>query len=193
MKKGALGKFLRGLALAAVLAGVAAGTQQFLAMRARLQQMEAAAPAADPSLNQLARAAVAQGLPECAALINQITQPMIKDSKVGVNISKVAPGFLSYAIEVDLPQSGVYYVSLNAANASAGSGKPACAAEVESTTHWANDCDSVHKAVYADAVSIKRISESVSVLSFGPKKPKILMIPVPDACIVIKRQSFAFP
>ena len=169
---------LLGLALLALLAALPLATQA------------ADAPAVDTSngVNGITQAAVAKGVLNCAARINQVTQFLSAGLPFGAMLFAL-PGqpdqrVNSVSLEMTQKDGTPAYGSASFAPNQANG----CGAVYEAVAYWPQACDVVAAKQFAGMSKVRQLQKSITMLAAKSGATVFLMPAGPAGCVSIKKE-----
>lgn len=143
-------------------------------------------PPASHSVNNVTQAAVAQGVLNCAARINQVSGFVGYTAQAGA-LLMVPPAqpdqrLIPLALEVPL-DNGAAYVSATFAPSQANG----CGAAYEAVVYWPQTCETVATKQFASLKRVGFLKMRISVLD-GGEATKIFLMPAGSGCVSIKKE-----
>ena len=164
--------------------------------RAPSQAPATGVPAAQPSAQQQAPSSSApnpvtaammkSGVKRCAQQIQNVTDFLARNSKVGwvpFPAARNADDSL-ISLSSEIQTAGVLgYANVDFAPRAEGG----CSAVYEQVTHWSNTCDQVHAAHYPTFQPKGALLQQIRVYYNNPQS-QVMLIPAGTGCVVVKKE-----
>ena len=146
----------------------------------------AAAPQASSGANAVTQAAVQQGVLNCAARINQVSNFLGFSPQAGALLlvppSQPDQRLLPLAMEVPTESGGAYVSATFAPNQANG-----CGAVYDAVVYWPQKCEAVATKQFASLKRTGQLKTSLTVLDGGPAT-KVFLMPAGSGCVSIKKE-----
>ena len=147
----------------------------------------APAQAPAPQVNAVAQAAINAGALSCAARINQVSQFIGGNSKVGAFFfappAQPDQRLLSYSFEIQPPKGQAIYASSSFAPNQANG----CGATYEAITYWPDKCELVAKKQFSELKREGQLQKEITVLVVA-NSARIFLMPAGNGCVSIKKE-----
>lgn len=140
-----------------------------------------------PQVNNLAKAAVQQGVLACAGRINQVSNFLGFSAEAGA-LLMVPPGsqdqrLLPLAMELPTPAGPAFASASFAPNQANG-----CGASYEAVVYWPQACDAVAARQFGALKQIGFLKKTIAVLD-GGVATKVFLMPAGGGCVSIKQEA----
>ena len=160
-----------------------------LLLHASLYAQDAAVTGAAPAsrgANNVTQAAVAQGVLNCAARINQVSSFLGYTAQAGA-LLMIPPDqsdqrLIPMALEVP-SENGAAYVSASFAPNQANG----CGATYDAVVYWPQKCEAVASRQFASLKRVGLLKSSITVLDGGPAT-KVFLMSAGIGCVSIKKE-----
>ncbi|WP_231379742.1 hypothetical protein [Polaromonas sp. CG_9.11] len=160
-----------------------------LLLHAPLRAQEAAKPVptqASRGANNVTQAAVAQGVLNCAARINQVSSFVGYTAQAGalLMIPPAQPDqrLIPLALEVPSENGSAYVSAAFAPNQANG-----CGAAYDAVVYWPQRCEAVANRQFAGLKRVGLLKTSITVLD-GGESTKVFLMPAGSGCVSIKKE-----
>ncbi|CDS53140.1 hypothetical protein [Polaromonas sp. CG9_12] len=160
-----------------------------LLLHAPLRAQEAAKPVptqASRGANNVTQAAVAQGVLNCAARINQVSSFVGYTAQAGalLMIPPAQPDQRLVPLALEVPaENGPAYVSATFAPNQANG----CGAAYDAVVYWPQKCEAVASRQFAGLKRVGVLKTSITVLD-GGEATKVFLMPAGSGCVSIKKE-----
>jgi hypothetical protein len=181
-------KALRRTGAVAVLWALASfmGLAYAQALAADATGKPAGAPQTSNGANAVTQAAVQQGVLNCAARINQVSNFLGFGPQAGALLlvppSQPDQRLLPLAMEVPTESGSAYVSATFAPNQANG-----CGAVYDAVVYWPQKCEAVADKQFASLKRTGQLKTSLTVLDGGPAT-KVFLMPAGSGCVSIKKE-----
>lgn len=143
-------------------------------------------PAQAPRVNNVAQAAVQQGVLACAGRINQVSNFLGFGPDAGALLMVPPNGqdqrLVPLAMELRTPAGPAYASASFAPNQVNG-----CGATYDAVVYWPNACDAVAASQFGTLQKVGLLKQAITVLDGGPAT-KVFLMPAGNGCVSIKKE-----